>query len=78
VELAVIRCFFRAPRLVLTVATIGLAQILTGIAILLPMWWDTRLLSRPTSGRRSSRAPLAERGARPRQRPPPPPVALRR
>jgi branched-chain amino acid transport system permease protein len=45
VELTVIRRFFRAPRLVLTVATIGLAQILTGIAVLLPMWWDTRLLS---------------------------------
>jgi branched-chain amino acid transport system permease protein len=45
VELAVIRRFFRAPRLVLTVATIGLAQLLTGIAVLLPTWFDTRLLS---------------------------------
>ncbi|HAS11922.1 MAG TPA: hypothetical protein DCS55_15610, partial [Acidimicrobiaceae bacterium] len=36
VELAVVRRFFRAPRLVLTVATIGLAQLLTGIAVFLP------------------------------------------
>ena len=39
VELAVVRRFFRAPRLVLTVATIGLAQLLTGIAVLLPRWF---------------------------------------
>ena len=39
VELAVIRRFFRAPRLVLTVATIGLAQLLTGIALFLPRWF---------------------------------------
>ena len=39
VELAVIRRFFRAPRLVLTVATIGLAQLLTGIAVFLPRWF---------------------------------------
>ena len=45
VELTVIRRFFRAPRLVLTVATIGLAQLLTGIAVLLPSWFDTRLLA---------------------------------
>ena len=45
VEVAIIRRFFRAPRLVLTVATIGLAQLLTGVAVLLPGWWDTSLLS---------------------------------
>lgn len=39
VELAVIRRFFRAPRLVLTVATIGLAQLLTGLAVFLPRWF---------------------------------------
>ncbi|HSP02564.1 MAG TPA: hypothetical protein VLR27_03635 [Acidimicrobiales bacterium] len=39
VELAVVRRFFRAPRLVLTVATIGLAQLLTGIAVFLPRWF---------------------------------------
>ena len=40
VELAVVRRFFAAPRLVLTVATIGLAQLLTGLAIFLPRWFD--------------------------------------
>lgn len=39
VELAVVRRFFAAPRLVLTVATIGLAQLLTGLAIFLPRWF---------------------------------------
>ncbi len=39
VELAVIRRFFAAPRLVLTVATIGLAQLLTGLAVFLPRWF---------------------------------------
>lgn len=39
VELAVIRRFFRAPRLVLTVATIGLATLLTGLALFLPRWF---------------------------------------
>jgi len=39
VELAVIRRFFRAPRLVLTVATIGLAQLLTGVAVFVPRWF---------------------------------------
>lgn len=36
VEVLIIRRFFRAPRLILTVATIGLAQILTGLALLHP------------------------------------------
>ncbi|MBX3314535.1 MAG: ABC transporter permease [Actinobacteria bacterium] len=44
-EAAVIRRFFRAPRLVLTVATIGLAQVLTALALLLPRWFDARLLA---------------------------------
>ncbi len=39
VEVAVVRRFFRAPRLVLTVATIGLAQLLTGLAAFLPRWF---------------------------------------
>ena len=39
VELAVVRRFFSAPRLVLTVATIGLAQLLTGLAVFLPRWF---------------------------------------
>jgi branched-chain amino acid transport system permease protein len=39
VELAVVRRFFAAPRLVLTVATIGLAQLLTGVAVFVPRWF---------------------------------------
>jgi branched-chain amino acid transport system permease protein len=46
VELAVIRRFFRAPRLLLTVATLGLAQMLAAAAILLPrLWGSDRLLA---------------------------------
>ncbi|HET6910539.1 MAG TPA: ATP-binding cassette domain-containing protein [Mycobacteriales bacterium] len=37
-EMFVIRRFARAPRLILTVATIGLAQVLGGIQLLLPKW----------------------------------------
>jgi branched-chain amino acid transport system permease protein len=43
VELLVIRRFWRAPRLVLSVATIGLAQVLAGIGLLLPEWFDVGL-----------------------------------
>ncbi|CAN5684251.1 hypothetical protein BH10ACT3_BH10ACT3_15530 [soil metagenome] len=39
-DLLVIRRFFRAPRLQLTVATLGLAQILAFGALLLPKLWD--------------------------------------
>lgn len=39
VEAAFVRRFFRAPRLVLTVATIGLAQLLTGVAVFVPRWF---------------------------------------
>jgi branched-chain amino acid transport system permease protein len=46
VELAVIRRFFRAPRLLLTVATLGLTQLLAAAAILLPrLFGSPRLLS---------------------------------
>lgn len=45
VELAIIRRFFRAPRLVLTVATIGISQLLTGLAAVMPGWWHTTLLA---------------------------------
>jgi len=38
VELAIVRRFFRAPRLILTVATIGLAQLLAVVTIFLPRW----------------------------------------
>jgi branched-chain amino acid transport system permease protein len=39
VEALIIRRFFTAPRLVLTVATIGLAQLLAGAALFLPRAW---------------------------------------
>lgn len=42
VELAVIRRFFRAPRLILTVATIGLATLLGAASALLPRLWGER------------------------------------
>jgi ABC-type branched-subunit amino acid transport system permease subunit len=38
VELAIIRRFFTAPRLILTVATIGLSQLLAVIALMSPNW----------------------------------------
>ncbi|WCO65299.1 ABC transporter permease [Iamia majanohamensis] len=46
VELVVIRRFRRAPRLILTVATIGLSQLLAAAALLMPrLWTDDRLLA---------------------------------
>jgi branched-chain amino acid transport system permease protein len=46
VELIFIRRFFRAPRLLLTVATLGIAQVLAATAILLPrLWHGQRLLA---------------------------------
>jgi branched-chain amino acid transport system permease protein len=39
VELAIIRRFFRSPRLILTVATIGLAQLLVAGALFIPAIW---------------------------------------
>lgn len=45
VELLVIRRFRRAPRLLLTVATIGLSQLLAAGALLLPSLWHTELLA---------------------------------
>ena len=43
VELAVIRRFFRSPRLILTVATIGLSQLLAVAALALPALWGRQL-----------------------------------
>lgn len=40
VEFLVIRRFTKAPRLILTVATIGLAQVLAGIGLVLPQLFD--------------------------------------
>ena len=39
VELAIIRRFFRAPRLLLTVASLGLSQLLAASALLMPRLW---------------------------------------
>jgi branched-chain amino acid transport system permease protein len=39
VELAIIRRFRNASRLVLTVATIGVTQLLAFVAVLVPRWW---------------------------------------
>jgi ABC-type branched-subunit amino acid transport system ATPase component/ABC-type branched-subunit amino acid transport system permease subunit len=44
-ERVVIRRFFRAPRLLVTIATIGLGQLLAGAALLLPSLWDTQVFS---------------------------------
>ena len=44
-EFLVIRRFFRAPRLVLTVATLGLSQALAVPALLMPRWWDSKVVS---------------------------------
>jgi branched-chain amino acid transport system permease protein len=40
VELAIVRRFVRSPRLVLTVATLGITQLLTVLALLVPRMWD--------------------------------------
>ena len=39
VELAIIRRFYRSPRLILTVATLGLAQLVSLGAVFIPMIW---------------------------------------
>jgi branched-chain amino acid transport system permease protein len=39
VELAIVRRFFHSPRLILTVATIGLAQLLAALSLLMPRIW---------------------------------------
>lgn len=39
VEFVIVRRFWRAPRLLLTVATIGLSQLLFVCSALLPRWW---------------------------------------
>jgi len=44
-EVLVIRRFARAPRLLVTIATIGLSQVLTAVALLIPRLWDRRLVS---------------------------------
>ena len=44
-EFFIIRRFYKAPRLIVTVATLGLGQLLTFLALLAPRWWDTRVTS---------------------------------
>jgi branched-chain amino acid transport system permease protein len=48
VELGIIRRFFRAPRLILTVATIGLAQLLAFASLALPRLWGEEPLLNTT------------------------------
>jgi branched-subunit amino acid ABC-type transport system permease component len=48
VERTLINRFSRAPRLVLTVATIGIAQLLTALALFMPGWFGFKNLDRPT------------------------------
>ncbi len=43
VELCFIRRFFRSPRLILTVATIGVSQLLMGVGLILPSLFDMRI-----------------------------------
>jgi len=45
VELAVIRRFSKAPRLILTVATLGLSQLLAAATLLLPALWGDRVFA---------------------------------
>ncbi|MGA9276207.1 ABC transporter permease [Ilumatobacter sp.] len=45
VEFLIIRRFFDAPRLVVTVATIGVAQLIGVGALFLPGWWGARVQS---------------------------------
>jgi branched-chain amino acid transport system permease protein len=45
VEFLIIRRFFDSPRLVVTVATIGVAQLLGVCALFLPGWWGARVQS---------------------------------
>jgi branched-chain amino acid transport system permease protein len=42
VNVVVIRRFRQAPRLIVAVATIGIAQILSGIALIIPFLWEGR------------------------------------
>jgi branched-chain amino acid transport system permease protein len=48
VERTLINRFCRSPRLVLTVATIGISQLLTALALFMPGWFGFKNLDRPT------------------------------
>lgn len=45
VEMAIIRRFRHSPRLVLTVATLGITQLMIVLGILIPRWWGKNLVS---------------------------------
>ncbi len=45
IEVFIVRRFFRAPRLLLTVATIGLSQLLIVCGLLLPRWWHKTIFT---------------------------------
>ena len=45
IELAIVRRFYRAPRLLLTVATIGLSQLLIVCGLLLPRLWHKKIFT---------------------------------
>ena len=45
VEMAIIRRFRNAPRMVMTVATLGVTQLLVVLGILVPRWWGKNLAS---------------------------------
>lgn len=45
VEMAIIRRFRHAPRMVMMVATLGIAQLLLVLGILVPRWWGKNLAS---------------------------------
>ncbi len=47
VERTFINRFSRSPRLVLTVATIGIAQLLTALALFMPRWFGFKDIGRP-------------------------------
>jgi branched-chain amino acid transport system permease protein len=44
-ERVVIRRFAKSPRLLVTIATIGLSQVLAALALLVPRLWDTTLVA---------------------------------
>ncbi|MCU1361491.1 MAG: ABC-type branched-chain amino acid transport system, permease component [Ilumatobacteraceae bacterium] len=45
VEMAIVRRFRHSPRLVLTVATLGISQLMVVLGILVPRWWGRNLAS---------------------------------
>jgi branched-chain amino acid transport system permease protein len=47
IERFIVRRFRNAPRLIVMVATIGLAQVLFGLSVLIPIAWEGELKARP-------------------------------